>query len=174
MAAENASLLKNVELFHNLTDEEINVISKELKEKKYDANIKVFEEKSTGDELYIIKEGKVEITLTRDESVLVLAELGKYSFFGEMAVLTEKKRSASVTTVEPCSFYILKRENLLSLIDTHPRIAANIFRALAEVLSDRIAKTNDNLETYFLINKAIVDNEQFRRLYIMSKSSKEK
>ena len=166
--------LKSVELFKNLNDDEIEIVSKELKKKDFDANTKVFDEKSTGDELYIIEKGKVEITLVRDESILVLAELGVYSFFGEMAVLTEKERSASVTTVEPSSFYILKRNNLLSLIDTHPSIAAKIFKSLAEVLSDRISKTNDNLETYFLINKAIVDNEQFRRFYIMSKSSKGK
>jgi CRP/FNR family cyclic AMP-dependent transcriptional regulator len=171
---ENDFSLRNVKLFENLTEDEIGIVSKEMKEKDFAANTKVFEEKSTGDELYIIKKGKVEITLTRDDSVLVLAELGKYSFFGEMAVLTSKERSAAVTTIEPSSFFILKSNKLLSLIDTHPRIAANIFKALAEVLSDRIAKTNDNLETYFLINKAIVDNEQFRRLYIMSKSSKEK
>ncbi len=166
--------LKSVELFKNLNDDELEIVSKELKKKDFDTNSKVFDEKSTGDELYIIKKGKVEITLVRDESILVLAELGVYSFFGEMAVLTEKERSASVTTVEPSSFYILKRNYLLSLIDTHPSIAAKIFKSLAEVLSDRISKTNDNLETYFLINKAIVDNEQFRRFYIMSKSSKGK
>lgn len=174
MSKESNFSLKSVELFKSLNDDEIKIVSKGLKEKKFDANVKVFEENSTGDELYIIKKGKVEITLTRDESVLVLAELGEYSFFGEMALLTEKERSATVTTVEPCNFYILKRNTLLSLIDSHPRIAANILMALAEVLSSRIARTNDNLETYFLINKAIVDNEQFRKLYIMSKSAKEK
>ncbi|MCK4574861.1 cyclic nucleotide-binding domain-containing protein [candidate division WOR-3 bacterium] len=172
MVKNNSFSLKNVKLFENLTEDEIAIVAKEMKEKDFGANVRVFEEKSAGDELYIIKKGKVEITLTRDESVLVLAELGEYSFFGEMAVLTSKARSASVTTVEPCSFYILKSNKLLSLVDSHPRIAANIFKALAEVLSNRIAKTNDNLETYFLINKAIVDNEQFRRLYIMSKSPK--
>ena len=172
MVKNNSFSLKNVKLFENLTEDEIAIVAKEMKEKDFGANVRVFEEKSAGDELYIIKKGKVEITLTRDESVLVLAELGEYSFFGEMAVLTSKVRSASVTTVEPCSFYILKSNKLLSLVDSHPRIAANIFMALAEVLSNRIAKTNDNLETYFLINKAIVDNEQFRRLYIMSKSPK--
>ena len=81
---DNDFSLKNVKLFENLTEEEIGIVSKEMKEKDFGANAKVFEEKSTGDELYIIKKGKVEITLTRDESVLVLAELGKYSFFGEM------------------------------------------------------------------------------------------
>lgn len=174
MAQDNSFSLNNVQLFKNLSDDEIKIVSKELKERDFSANVKVFEEKSTGDELYIIKKGKVEITLTRDESVLVLAELEEYSFFGEMAVLTEKERSATVITLEPCSFLIFKRSRLLSLINSHPKIAANIFETLAEVLSDRIGKTNDNLETYFLINKAIVDNEQFRRLYIMSKSSKEK
>jgi len=174
MANKSDFSLKSVELFKNLNDDEIEIVSKELKKKDFDTNTKVFDEKSTGDELYIIKKGRVEITLVRDESILVLAELGVYSFFGEMAVLTEKERSASVTTVEPSSFYVLKRNNLLSLIDTHPSISAKIFKSLAEVLSDRISKTNDNLETYFLINKAIVDNEQFRRFYIMSKSSKGK
>jgi len=174
MTIENSFHLSSVLLFKNLSDDELQVVSKQLKEKHFDANARVFEEKSIGDELYIIKKGKVEITLTRDESVLVLAELGEYSFFGEMAVLTEKERSAAVTTVEPCSFLVLRRKQLLSFLDSHPRIAANIFKALAEVLSNRIAKTNDNLETYFLINKAIVDNEQFRKLYIMSKTPKDK
>ncbi len=174
MALENDFILGNLLLFRNLNENELQIVSKQLKEKKFDANAKVFEEKSIGDELYIIKNGKVEITLTRDESVLVLAELGEYSFFGEMAVLTEKERSATVTTVEPCTFLILRRKQLLSFLDSHPKIAASIFQALAEVLSNRIAKTNNNLETYFLINKAIVDNEQFRKLYIMSKTSKNK
>jgi len=98
----------------------------------------------------------------------VLAELGESSFFGEMALITDKPRTATATALIDSEVYALSKEEFQRLLMKEPQLSARMLLAIAEILCDRIQSTNENLETYFLINRAIVDNEQFRRLYIHS------
>jgi CRP-like cAMP-binding protein len=68
--------------------------------------------------------------------------------------------------------FSLKKDHFWKIVEQEPRIGVKVLRNLAEELADRITETNKNLETYFLINQAIVDNEQFRKLYISAKGKR--
>jgi len=160
--------IKNVELFKYFKPKDIDFITHKLKKIEVPKGSIIFKEKDKGKEMFIIRKGKVEVSLCRDDAVLVLAELGENSFFGEMALLTEKERSATISALTDCKLYSLSRQDFLKLFKEQPAITAKILLGLAEVLCERVLLTNQNLETYFLVNKAIVDNEQFRNLYIYS------
>lgn len=155
-----------VELFRWLLPEERALIASRMGRQQFPKRAIIFAQGSPGHELYIISSGRVEISLTRDEVVVVLAELTENSFFGELAWLTEKTRSATAQALTPVVAYSISRAAFLALYEDSPGIAAKLLRSLAEILSDRILATNSQLETYFLINQAIVDSEQFRNLYI--------
>ena len=68
MAKKDVFSFRNVKLFENLTDEELNIVAKELKEKEYAANVKIVEEKSVGDERNALK--KIEIAMLTNDSLI--------------------------------------------------------------------------------------------------------
>ncbi len=159
---------KNIALFKFLSKEELEVVISKFKKRAVKNDTILFKEGAQGDELFLIESGTVEVFLTRGEITIILAELKEPSFFGEMALLTEKTRSATIRTKSDCQFLVMKKQGLMDIYDNNPIIASRLLLAISEILSERIINTNKNLENYFLINRAIVDNEEFRRLYILS------
>lgn len=162
-------ILKRVSLFHGLEDSQLSKIVEYLEEKKYEKGEIIFEEGSPGNSLFIINRGRVEVRLKRGDLVLVLAELDDSSFFGELSLISDAPRSATCTALKDTTLYLLRREDFWKIVEKDPRIGVTVLKNLAWELADRIRETNKNLETYFLINQAIVDNEQFRKLYIAAK-----
>jgi CRP/FNR family cyclic AMP-dependent transcriptional regulator len=161
-------VLKKVILFKYLSPSELDSLASRLQRREVAKGTVIFKEGSDGQEMFLITKGEMEISITRNESKLVLAELGESSFFGEMALITDKPRTATVMALVDSEAYVLSKSEFQGLLVKEPQLMARLLMAMAEVLSQRIQATNENLETYFLINRAIVDNEQFRRLYIHS------
>lgn len=159
-------VLKNISIFKYLSEAEIDIISNQLEKKTFNEGETIVEESNTGHEMYIIIDGEVQVILKREDTLLVLAKLGPGGFVGDMALLTDHPRSATVKALTKCTTLIFRKELLDSMMEEYPSTMGKFLKALAEELCDRIQNANENVETLFLINKAIVDNEQFRRLYI--------
>ena len=160
--------ITKVRLFKYLTPQEIDWMLVKWKTRTVQANTVIVKEGTTGDEMYIIESGRVEVFLTRGDVVLLLSELQEASFFGEMALLTDKPRSATVKAKNECRLLVLKKKDFMDIVGENPKVAAKFLLAMGEDLCNRIMATNANLENYFLINQAIVDNESFRNLYILT------
>lgn len=161
-------VLKKVVLFKYLSPTELDSLASRLQKRDLPKGSVVFKEGSEGQEMFLITKGECEVSITRNDSKLVLAELGESSFFGEMALITDKPRTATITALVDSEAYALTKTEFQGLLVKEPQLMARLLMAMAEILCQRIQATNENLETYFLINRAIVDNEQFRRLYIHS------
>lgn len=166
-------ILRKIQILKYLNSDELGVVEQKLLRKKFPEGTTIFKERIAGDDMFLIAKGKVEISIERNNAKLVLAELGENTFFGEMSLITERPRSATAITLTDCELYSLDRSNFRKILNEKPELAVKFLLALSEILCGRILSTNENLETYFLINKAIVDNEQFRRLYIHSHSRHE-
>lgn len=160
--------LSTVLLLKYLSPQEINWMLVKWRPREIAKDTVIIKEGTTGDEMYIIESGQVEVLLTRGDLVLILSELGESSFFGEMALLTDKPRSATVKAKTDCRVLALKKSDFMDIVNENPKVAAKFLLAMGEDLSNRIMTTNANLENYFLINQAIVDNESFRNLYILT------
>lgn len=160
--------MTKVRLFKYLTPQEVDWMLVKWKMRDIQENTVIIKEGTTGDEMYIIESGQVEVYLTRGDVVLLLSELQEASFFGEMALLTDKPRSATVKAKTTCRLLTLKKQDLMNILSENPKVTAKFLLAMGEDLSNRIMATNSNLENYFLINQAIVDNESFRNLYILT------
>ena len=157
-----------VSLFKYLTPQEVDWMLVKWKKKNISESTIIIKEETIGDEMYIIESGRVEVYLTRGDVVLLLSELQEASFFGEMALLTDKPRSATVKAQTDCRLLILRKQDFMDIVSENAKVAAKFLLAMGEDLCNRILATNTNLENYFLINKAIVDNESFRNLYILT------
>lgn len=110
----------------------------------------IFREGDEGDKMYIIQDGTVRISRTIDGKDHVLADLGKGDFFGEMAIVSRMKRTATATTVEPTQLLTFDRAGFQSMIEKNAKIAMNVIDKLCRRLE------NANAQIQALVRK----NEQ--------------
>ena len=102
--------------------------------------------------LYIIKKGSVEIIKrTRPGDPYKVAELSAdmHIFFGEIALLDQEKRSATVVCTTDCEFYVLSRCDFLALGDRSPATGLIITRELTKIICQRLRKANNDVIVLF-------------------------
>ena len=115
--------LKKVELFQPLTDEDITTLADYSSILRYTRGEAMVRQDDTGDSLYIIRSGSVEITLKTGKSEpLVLASLGPGNCFGEMSLLTGEPRSATVTALEETQVVVVGKDGLQTLFESNPSL----------------------------------------------------
>ncbi len=102
----------------------------ELFGKIYRKGESIFHQDEPGDEMYIIQSGAVEVSVFQDHRKLVLALLGKGDFFGEMALLDSKPRSATVTAITRTRLLTLSREIFLERANYNPAIILHVLQAI--------------------------------------------
>ncbi len=110
----------------------------------------IFCENEPGEELYIIKEGKVKITKVSDNNEILLSVLREGDIFGELAIVSEKPRNASAISIGRTALLPIRKETLSWVLSKSPGIINKIFMAI----SQRIWFTYLNLEAK-LYNKPI-------------------
>ena len=135
MLAEGDKLqfLQKTELFADLPDTELKAICQIADEVAYPAGATLFEEGDEGDSLYLIVEGEVSIIKAGTE-VLVFDQKGYC--LGEIALIDNKPRSATVKTVTSTQFLRITRHDFYNAMAREPRIGSGMFR----VLNDKIRR----------------------------------
>src|SRR3954467_3018471 len=112
---------------------------------EYDVNDVIFEEGSTGRELFVVLEGKVEIAKVSGASKTTIVNLGKGEFFGEMAVIDGSSRSASAIAAAPNTRVMrINHARFVYLVSQQPAFALMIMDALSKRLRASNAVTFRN------------------------------
>ena len=102
--------------------------------RNYPKNTMIFCENQSGQDMYIIQEGQVKITKVVEGNEVILAVLKKGDFFGEMALLENKPRSASAIAFEDCRLMAVNRQNFNQMVTTQAQLIAKLTTTLAERL----------------------------------------
>ncbi len=113
-------ILKAIPFFSQLSDEDLEAIGQQVQMQYFGPEQVIFEQGDYGEEMYIIKRGKVQVL--RDFSII--AELSDHAFFGEMALVSEEPRNASVKAISEVEALVLKKEDFRKLLETKPSIAS--------------------------------------------------
>lgn len=130
--------IRSLSLFIGLSPGELRLVEQLMHERTYLPNEVVFDEGEEGHAIYIILEGTVAITRTRNGVVSEVARLGVGEFFGELALLDGAPRSADARAAENARLAVFFRDDFLELLDTHGRIASKIARQLARHIGARM------------------------------------
>jgi signal transduction histidine kinase len=97
----------------------------------------VFKEGDTGDGVYVVKEGKVQISSLVGNNVRhVFSEVEPGQIFGEMAVLENKPRSASAVAVGDTVVFFIPREEMLKLVESSPHLSLELLREISNRLRE--------------------------------------
>jgi len=134
VCSDKLSCLKNTELFKSLGDAELQELSERLKERIYPPNTAIVREGASGDSMFIIKSGRVDIK-KREPNLgidLSIASLDSGACFGEMALLTGNPRTATVMAVQATSVFVLEKKDFDSLLSEHPSISMSLNKIVAE------------------------------------------
>lgn len=100
----------------------------------YPKDTMIFSECQSGHDMFIIQEGQVKISKFVDGNEVILAVLKKGDFFGEMALLENKPRSASAIAHENCRLMTVNRRNFDQMVASQPQLIARLTTTLAERL----------------------------------------
>lgn len=122
--------LRKVPLFEELDDRSLNAIAAGAIEQNYPPGHEIVREGDTGVGAYIIRSGRVEVVQSRGGQPVKLAELTTGDFFGDMALIDEFPRSATVRAVEPTTCLGLTRWHFRGVLDSYPEIALRILPVL--------------------------------------------
>ncbi|HXN55094.1 MAG TPA: cyclic nucleotide-binding domain-containing protein [Myxococcales bacterium] len=134
-------MLRRIPLFQHMTYKELLAILGIAKGQKFEAGQSIILEGETGDELFVIFRGKVDVI----KNGLHIAQLKPGGHFGEMGLVDQVPRSATVVASEATSAISIDRDNLLKLMRRDPLLAVKLLWSFVQVLSERLRNTNEGL-----------------------------
>ncbi len=138
------NFLKGLPLFSNLEDKELTEISKFTHEKKLKKGNIVFSQGEQGSSLYLIIKGRVKIVLIGESGKeLVLAILKKGDFLGEMSIIEDEVRSATVIALESTVLLTIEKENFLNFLIKNPKAMLGVLRELSKRLRNADEKIGE-------------------------------
>jgi CRP-like cAMP-binding protein len=145
-------MFREAYLFRNLEPHELQPFIEYSRLAEYSPSEMIISEGDAGEELFFILSGSVRVTKATKEGIeQVIGLLREGDFFGEMALLDRKPRSASVFAHERTELARLRHEDIYAIFKADPSIGLKVVRTLAEVLSLRLRDTNDKLKFLLLL-----------------------
>ena len=119
--------LKRAPLFDGLSRKELAELARVTEDVEFDAGQTLCREGTTGREFFVIMDGEVEVTRHGEH----IAVLGSGEFFGEIALVDDVPRTATVTARTPLRFFVMSRQSFLPLLDANHGVERKVLRALA-------------------------------------------
>lgn len=128
---EIVEILRNNEVFKALSDEDLALVAALAVPKTVPKNTLLINEGDDSSSMYLIKSGKVNVTLSNEEGKeIILGTLCPGDHFGEISLLDGKPRSANIITLEKCELIVLHKTGFYDLLADKPLIAMGIIEYL--------------------------------------------
>jgi CRP-like cAMP-binding protein len=128
--------LRRIPLFAQIDTSKLKLIAFTSERLAFDAGAALFREGDPGDSAYLILKGKVDVRVGSPSGPVSVAELGENAFVGEMALLCDVPRTASVIAKEPLDTLRIKKDLFFQLLRDLPQMTLEIMRELAERLNN--------------------------------------
>ena len=109
-------------LFKSLDDEGLSRLLQGANSVSYRSGQFVVREGDPGEALYLIREGQVRVTTTREGHEVELAILGPGACIGEVALLTGQPRTATVVTLESCTMLCFHKNQIEEILQAYPKV----------------------------------------------------
>src|SRR5688572_2532257 len=162
-SAVSPQILKTVPLFSSFSDEQLRVLQPCLQQRTYPRNSFILRAGEETDALYIILSGRVKILIPDEQGrEVILAVMGLNEFFGEMGLLDDQSRSASVETLEVCQMLRLSKAGFMTCLKDNFELAMIIIRNLVKRLreADRKIESLALIDVYGRVARLLIDMAQ--------------
>ena len=132
-----ADALRRVALFAPLTADQIAELARMARRQRFGRDEVIFYQGDPGDSFYVILSGQVKVSVSSpegQEAILVMLDTGES--FGELALLDEQPRSATIEATRPTEVVVMRKDEFHRLIQHHPDIALSLLRVMTKRLRD--------------------------------------
>jgi len=137
--------LSSVPIFDTLSQRQLQNIRNLIHIRNFDENEIVFRQDDPGVGLYIVRDGQVDVyTEYPDLTRLKIASMNKGDFFGEISLLNDSARSATVIAAKKSILFGLFRPDLMSLMDNDPKLGLRLIYRIAQIIAERLRLTSQN------------------------------
>jgi CRP/FNR family cyclic AMP-dependent transcriptional regulator len=155
---KDIQILQATDLFKNIGVVEIKKLLEICHKVNFTANEIIMKEGDIGDSLYIILRGTVEVIKSlvisefsedsyheaHKDKVFTKLDEKSHSIFGEIALLDERKRTATIRAVTGCSLFEIKKNDFLNIIENDNSLGCKILLNLARIVSTRLRKADED------------------------------
>ena len=142
-------MLQNVPLFTGLNEKELANIEQHAVTRNFAKRTVLINEGDQTNSLYVVISGKVKIYCGDEHGKeIIIATLGPGDYFGEVALIDDAERSASVMTLEDSSFLVISKESFKSALAQYPEIAIR----LIQEFTHRFRNMTDNIKNLALLD----------------------
>jgi CRP/FNR family transcriptional regulator, cyclic AMP receptor protein len=130
-------LLRNVPLFAVLTETQLEVLTSVVSRKSFPRSTTIIAAGDMTDSLYVIISGRLKVMMSDDDGgEVILAILGPNEFFGEMGLLDDHPRSASVVAIEPCELLSLSKQSFKKCMAENFEMTMTVMRGIVKRLRE--------------------------------------
>ncbi len=140
-AQSRMEALKKIPLFRHLTYKEQTAILSIASTRTFPGGREIVSEGQPGEELFVVIRGRVGV----EKAGVEIAELRAGGHFGEMGLIDNAPRSATVRAHEPTRVMVISRPDLMALMKKESILAVKLLWSFVQVLSDRLRETNSEL-----------------------------
>jgi len=139
--AEEVDLLRGIPLFERMEPAKLKLLAISSDRVNFRPNAVMMNQGDDGDAAYVIMSGKGDVLIDTPGGEIKVAEIGVGQIVGEIAILIDVPRTATVRTEEGLTALKISKENFLRLLHGSPQVAVEIIRVLAA----RLENTNAQL-----------------------------
>jgi CRP/FNR family cyclic AMP-dependent transcriptional regulator len=139
---EEVELLKGVPIFAKIEPAKLKLLAFTSERVNFAAGQEVCHQGDQGDTMYVILGGLADVLIDSASGQIAVAEMKKNSFFGEIAILCDVPRTATIKAKEPLATLKITKDMFYRLVAEFPQMAVEIMRELAHRLED----TNQKLQ----------------------------
>ena len=156
----STAVLKAVPLFATLPEEQLRMLTTMVTRRSASRNTTIMSSGDATDSLYIVLSGRLKVMMSDSEGKeVILAILGPGEFFGEMGLIDDEPRSASVVTIEPCELLSIAKRDFKRVISENSEMAMAVMRGLVRRLreADRKIGSLALLDVYGRVARLLLD-----------------
>ena len=144
MSLDLAELLHRSSLFTELSQAELETLVRSAERRDFGRDEVIFAINEPADGLYVVASGRVKVSIPSSEGKeIIIATLGPGQIFGEMALIDDEPRSASVVAQLASTTYRIRRADFERILELHPSMARKLLREL----SLRLRRANAQMES---------------------------
>jgi CRP/FNR family cyclic AMP-dependent transcriptional regulator len=136
-ATVSATLLRNVPLFAGLDEQQLQMLARAMVRKNVGRNARIIGAGDPTDTLYIVINGRLKVLMSDEQGrEVILSILGPGEFFGEMGLLDDSPRSASVVALEACELLAISKTEFKRSLAENFELSLAVMRGLVRRLRE--------------------------------------
>ena len=140
---DEVELLRRLPLFSGVAPAKLKLLAFTSDRIKFDVGKELFKQGDTGDAAYVVLSGNADVLVNTEAGEIRVATVNPSELVGDIAILCDVPRTATVRAATPLLTLRIKKENFLKLLSDFPEMTVEIMRVLATRLSRTTAELSD-------------------------------